>query len=206
MFHLKTSMALLELYCQRCSAALRISSHFFVLLHSFGQLLGPVRHSVHFVLRSAPFHPFVARHFASGDGIQPHPSIAIPGGMHMSFAKPSLQYSLIRTVSRQSLPRWVKSCCQTTKYPWRKGNEIYKFSIGLIYAKWSVSQRTYYHWSWQKRFGDKRSGVFCDSFIWKANKWTDTFYKPFKVWCNNIRQAGKANFSERLIEAKTWGR
>ena len=44
--------------------------------------------------RSASLHPFVARHFASGHDIPPHRYTAMPGGMHIPFAKPALQYTL----------------------------------------------------------------------------------------------------------------
>ena len=44
-----------------CSATLRSLSHFLQLLQpSFGQLLCPSCHFIHFVLRSATLHPFVA--------------------------------------------------------------------------------------------------------------------------------------------------
>ena len=82
MFHLKTRMALLQLQCQRCSATLRSLSHFFLLLPAFGQLLCPVCHFVHFVLRSAPLHPFAARQFASGHTIPLLHSWATRAGCH----------------------------------------------------------------------------------------------------------------------------
>ena len=91
---LKTVKVLLQLHCRRCSATLRSLSHFFLLLPSFGQLLWPVCNFVHFVLRSAPLHPFVPRHFASGHGIPPPAQGATPGGMHMPFIKSTLRYSL----------------------------------------------------------------------------------------------------------------
>ncbi len=70
-----------------CFAALRSLSHFFLLLPAFGQLLCPVCNFVHFVLRSAPLHPFVASRFASGHGIPPRRFPAIPGGMRMPLRK-----------------------------------------------------------------------------------------------------------------------
>ena len=55
-----------------CSAALRSLSHFFLLLPAFGQLLCPVCHFIHFVLRFAPLHPFAAKHFALRHGTLTH--------------------------------------------------------------------------------------------------------------------------------------
>lgn len=53
--NLKTCKALLQLHCRRCSAALRSLSHFFLLIPSFGQLMCPAPHFVHFFLRYATF-------------------------------------------------------------------------------------------------------------------------------------------------------
>ncbi|MCW3109938.1 MAG: hypothetical protein JWQ09_4444 [Segetibacter sp.] len=68
-FLLKTFKEIAKAGCRRCFAALRSLSHFFLLLPAFGQLPCPACNFVHFVLRSASLHPFVANPFASTHGM-----------------------------------------------------------------------------------------------------------------------------------------